>query len=96
MNRSEKLKLENRLRRQLVSALDSIWFKSENMALNELAAAAGLSVSTVTRMYYGAWKRPQVLTIQKLASAVGYTVEFADGNVVVRITPEELERIRNG
>lgn len=85
MKRSEITKLHAELRKETLALLDIIWTLAEDQGLGnfkDLAEESGLSQATLYRYWSGAFKRPQLMTVQKLARVVGLTVS---------ITPEGIE-----
>jgi len=85
--RAQQTKLRKALRTDLVYLLDGVWLRTNQMSLQELANKAGLHVSTVNRIYYGAFQFPRFETIQKLSRAAGYSITLTDEgglNVVVQ------------
>ena len=90
MSKADKERLHATLRKDLEEVLNCIWYATRNMTNNELAEAAGLSVQTVDRLYYGTWVTPHARTIQKLGRVVGYRLSFTDKGVEVKVNKRQL------
>lgn len=87
MNKSQKFKLELQLRQDANILLDIIWEEVGDESFESLAKRAGLCTATIYRLWGGVWKRPQLLTIQKLARAVGLNVQVNEsGLTAIRST----------
>ena len=77
MKRSELVQLHEELRQDTLAMLDIIWVLAEDQGLSnfaDLARESGLCQATLYRYWGGAFKRPQLLTLQKLCRVVGLTV----------------------
>ena len=94
MEKRKKKELRVVLRNDLVNLLDGIWLKTESLTLVEMAKKSDLHISTVTRLYYGAFQFPRFETIQKLASAAGYDLTLAKSGHVTATTSDEKELAR--
>jgi len=81
MTPTQKKRLEEELRQDTVILLDIIWAMSEQESMESLAQRSGLSVATLYRLWGGIWSRPQFLTIQKLALAVGLEIRLAKDGI---------------
>jgi transcriptional regulator with XRE-family HTH domain len=81
MNTREKQQLEAQLREDTCVMLDIIWSLVEEESFDSLAKRSGLSLATVYRLWGGAWKKPQLLTIQKLALAVGLEIRLSKDGI---------------
>jgi transcriptional regulator with XRE-family HTH domain len=60
-----------------IDVMKTLW-REEHLKEKDFAILAGLSPQTVSRMFDGQTKRPQFLTYQKMASAMGKTFTVTD------------------
>lgn len=91
--KEEKEELHEKLREDLELVLGAIWIATADMSFHEVADAAGLSVQTVTRLYYGAWVTPHARTLQKLGRVVGYQLTFTETGVTVKVDKRKLAQL---
>ncbi len=66
--------------RQLVNFL---WILGEDVSYAELAAKAGVSVSTLTNLFNGTTKSPHLKTILKIGRALGVSLTIRDKQIHV-------------
>ena len=91
--RNSKKELRNQLRSDLVNLLEGIWLRTEELTLADMARKSDLHISTVTRLYYGAFQYPRFETVQKLAHAAGYDITLTNSGRVTAMVPNEKDTI---
>lgn len=85
MLKRERAKKEQEFREDLEIILGIIWALTEEQPFEQLAQRAGLSVGTLYRLWGGLYVRPQFLTIQKLAAAVGMEIALTKDGIVTSL-----------
>ncbi len=95
MDAKQKNAVERELREQLVALLDITWSLYGFDSMESISQQTGLSKATLYRLWGGLWKRPQILTLQKLCRPVGLQITLTnDGSVTTSLRQQVLRRTR--
>lgn len=93
MDAKQKNAVERELREQLVALLNITWSLYGFDSMESIAQQTGLSKATLYRLWGCLWKRPQILTLQKLCWPVGLQITLtSDGSVKTSMSQEALRR----